>query len=163
MSDHELATFGGGCFWCVEAVFQALEGVESVTSGYAGGHVEDPTYEAVCSGRTCHAEVVQVEYAPEVVSYRDLLEVFFAIHDPTTEDREGPDVGSQYRSAVYYHDDAQREAVEAHVEELEAGEALVLLKNKRRRQAIVSLKEQEDGRDTPDVAAEHTAARANSM
>ena len=119
MSETELATFGGGCFWCVEAVFDELSGVESVTSGYAGGHVEDPTYEAVCSGTTGHAEVVQVAYDPDVVSYRDLLEVFFAVHDPTTEDREGPDVGSQYRSAVYYHDEEQREAVEAYVAELE--------------------------------------------
>ena len=122
MSEHETATFGGGCFWCVEAVFEEVEGVESVTSGYAGGHVEDPSYEAVCSGRTGHAEVVQVAFDPDVVSYRDLLEVFFAVHDPTTEDREGPDVGSQYRSAVYYHDEAQREAVEAYVSELEAGD-----------------------------------------
>ena len=121
MSDRELATFGGGCFWCVEAVFEEVAGVESVTSGYAGGHVEEPTYEAVCSGTTGHAEVVQVAFDPDVVSYRELLEVFFAVHDPTTEDREGPDVGSQYRSAVYYHDDEQRETVEAFVSELESG------------------------------------------
>ena len=119
MSETELATFGGGCFWCVEAVFDELSGVESVTSGYAGGHVEAPTYEEVCSGTTGHAEVVQVAYDPDVLSYRELLEVFFAVHDPTTEDREGPDVGSQYRSAVYYHDEEQREAVEAYVAELE--------------------------------------------
>ena len=119
MSETELATVGGGCFWCVEAVFDELSGVESVTSGYAGGHVEAPTYEEVCSGTTGHAEVVQVAYDPDVVSYRELLEVFFAVHDPTTEDREGPDVGSQYRSAVYYHDEEQREAVEAYVAELE--------------------------------------------
>ena len=121
MSERERATFGGGCFWCVEAVFEEVDGVESVTSGYAGGHVEDPSYEAVCSGRTGHAEVVQVAYDPDVVSYRELLEVFFAVHDPTTEDREGPDVGSQYRSAVYYHDEDQREAVEDYVDELESG------------------------------------------
>ena len=120
MSERELATFGGGCFWCVEAVFEDLSGVESVTSGYAGGHVEDPSYEEVCRGTTGHAEVVQVEYDPAVTSYRELLEVFFAVHDPTTEDREGPDVGSQYRSAVYYHDDDQREAVEDYVDELES-------------------------------------------
>ena len=117
---HAVATFAGGCFWCVEAVFDELSGVESVTSGYAGGHVEAPTYEEVCSGTTGHAEVVQVAFDPDVVSYRDLLEVFFAVHDPTTVDREGPDVGSQYRSAVYYHDEAQREAVEAYVDELES-------------------------------------------
>ena len=120
MSDRELATVGGGCFWCVEAVFEEVDGVESVTSGYAGGHVEDPSYEEVCSGTTGHAEVVQVEYDPDVVSYRDVLEIFFAVHDPTTEDREGPDVGSQYRSAVYYHDEDQREVVEAYVDELES-------------------------------------------
>ena len=120
MSQRERATFGGGCFWCVEAVFEEVEGVESVTSGYAGGHVEEPSYEEVCSGTTGHAEVVQVEYDPEVVGYRDLLEVFFAVHDPTTEDREGPDVGSQYRSAVYHHDEAQREAVLDYVDELES-------------------------------------------
>ena len=121
MSERELATFGGGCFWCVEAVFEEVEGVESVTSGYAGGHVEDPTYEEVCRGSTGHAEVVQVAYDPDAVSYEELLEVFFAVHDPTTEDREGPDVGSQYRSAVYYHDETQRDAVEAYVDELESG------------------------------------------
>ena len=120
MSERELATFGGGCFWCVEAVFEDLSGVESVTSGYAGGHVEDPTYEEVCRGTTGHAEVVQVAYDPDVTSYEELLEVFFAVHDPTTEDREGPDVGSQYRSAVYYHDETQREAVEAYVDELDS-------------------------------------------
>ncbi|MFU8870016.1 peptide-methionine (S)-S-oxide reductase MsrA [Natronococcus sp.] len=116
----ERATFGGGCFWCVEAAFEQLEGVESVTSGYAGGHTEDPTYRAVCSGSTGHAEVVQLEYDPETVAYEDLLEVFFTIHDPTTKDREGPDVGSQYRSAIYTHDDDQLETARAFAEELEA-------------------------------------------
>lgn len=113
MSDTELATLGGGCFWCIEAPMKELVGVESVTSGYAGGHVEDPTYEEVCRGSTGHAEVVQVEFDPDEVSYRELLEVFFALHDPTTEDRQGPDVGSQYRSAVFYHDEEQRRTVEA--------------------------------------------------
>ena len=116
----ERATFGGGCFWCVEAAFERVRGVEETVSGYAGGHVEDPTYEQVCSGRTGHAEVVQVTYDQEAVSYEDLLEVFFTIHDPTTEDRQGPDVGSQYRSAVYYHDEAQHGAVEAYIDHLEA-------------------------------------------
>ncbi len=116
----ELATFGGGCFWCVEAAFEELEGVESVTSGYAGGETEDPTYEAVCSGRTGHAEVVQLEYDPGRIAYADLLEVFFTIHDPTTLNREGPDVGSQYRSAIYAHDDDQLETAAAFVDELEA-------------------------------------------
>jgi peptide-methionine (S)-S-oxide reductase len=116
----EQATFGGGCFWCVEAGFERVRGVEGTVSGYAGGHVEGPTYKQVCSGRTGHAEVVQVTYDPEEISYEDLLEVFFSIHDPTTEDRQGPDVGSQYRSAVYYHDEDQRRAVEEYIESLEA-------------------------------------------
>lgn len=103
------ATFGAGCFWCVEAVFQELEGVLSVTSGYAGGQVEDPTYEAVCSGMTGHAEVIQVAFDPAKVSYEQLLEVFFRTHDPTTLNRQGADVGTQYRSAIFTHDDAQRE------------------------------------------------------
>lgn len=113
------ATFGGGCFWCIEAAMTELEGVREAVSGYAGGHVEDPSYEAVCSGDTGHAEVVQVTYDPGVVGYEDLLQVFFTIHDPTTLNRQGPDVGSQYRSIVLYHDDEQRELVERFVEELE--------------------------------------------
>jgi peptide-methionine (S)-S-oxide reductase len=120
--EHETATLGGGCFWCLEAAFEELDGVVDVTSGYAGGHVDDPSYKAVCSGDTGHAEVVQVEYDPDRVSYEDLLEAFFTIHDPTTADRQGPDVGSQYRSAVYYHDDEQRAAVEAFVDALGAGD-----------------------------------------
>ena len=116
------ATLGGGCFWCIEAPMQELRGVERVVSGYAGGHVEDPTYEAVCNGTTGHAEVVQVTFDPDEITYRELLEVFFALHDPTTKDRQGPDVGSQYRSAIFYHDDEQRATAEALVEELE-GEA----------------------------------------
>jgi peptide-methionine (S)-S-oxide reductase len=120
MSDHETATLGGGCFWCTEAAFKELDGVDEVTSGYAGGHVEDPTYEEVCSGDTGHAEVIQIEYDPDVVSYEDLLQVFFTVHDPTTEDRQGPDVGSQYRSIVLYHDEQQREVIEEFVAELDA-------------------------------------------
>jgi len=116
----ETATFAGGCFWCVEAAFDRVRGVASTVSGYAGGHVEDPTYEQVCSGRTGHAEVVQITYDPDEISYEDLLEVFFTIHSPTTKDRQGPDVGSQYRSAVYYHDDEQRRAVEEYIDHLEA-------------------------------------------
>jgi len=120
---RETATFGGGCFWCVEAAFEELDGVEAVTSGYAGGHAEDPTYREVCSGATGHAEVVRVEFDPDAVSYETLLEVFFAIHDPTQVDRQGPDVGSQYRSIVLYENEAQREAAEAYVDALEeAGE-----------------------------------------
>ncbi|MDR9430917.1 MAG: peptide-methionine (S)-S-oxide reductase MsrA [Natronomonas sp.] len=119
MSETETATLAGGCFWCIEAALKELRGVDRVTSGYAGGHVDDPSYEAVCRGETGHAEVVQVEFDPDAIGYRDLLEVFFTIHDPTTLNRQGPDVGSQYRSAVYYHDDAQRETVEAVIDELE--------------------------------------------
>jgi len=114
----ETATFGGGCFWCIEAALKELRGVEEVTSGYAGGSTSNPTYREVCSGTTGHAEVVQVEYDPEEVSYLELLEVFFKIHDPTTKDRQGPDVGSQYRSIVLYHDDEQREQVEGFIERL---------------------------------------------
>ena len=117
------ATFAGGCFWCIEAAFERVRGVEEVVSGYCGGRTENPTYEAVCSGTTGHAEAVQITYDPDTVSYEDLLEVFFEIHDPTTRDREGPDVGSQYRSAVYYHDDEQRAVVESMVEELESSGA----------------------------------------
>ena len=113
------ATFGGGCFWCVEAAFKELDGVEAVTSGYAGGDQPDPTYEAVCRGDTGHAEVVQVEYDPTEITYEDLLTVFFRVHDPTTEDREGPDIGPQYRSIVLHHDDNQRETLEQFIESLE--------------------------------------------
>ena len=113
------ATFGGGCFWCTEAAMKVLDGIESVTSGYAGGDTDDPTYREVCSGRTGHAEVVQVEYDPDVIGYDELLEVFFATHDPTQLNRQGPDVGSQYRSIVLYHDDAQREQAEAYIEALD--------------------------------------------
>jgi len=115
----ETATFAGGCFWCVEAAFEEVRGVVSATSGYCGGDTPGPTYEQVCAGKTGHAEAVRVEYNPNEVSYRDLLKVFFKIHNPTTKNRQGPDVGSQYRSAVYYENDEQREAVEAHIDELE--------------------------------------------
>jgi len=113
-----IATFGGGCFWCVEAALEEVEGVESVTSGYAGGQTESPTYEEVCSGKTGHAEVVQVEYDTDALSYEDLLEIFFTIHDPTQVNRQGPDVGTQYRSIVLYHDDEQREVAESYVDAL---------------------------------------------
>ncbi|GAB3035261.1 peptide-methionine (S)-S-oxide reductase MsrA [Natronobiforma cellulositropha] len=115
----ERATFGGGCFWCIEAAFDVLDGVDRVTSGYAGGHVDEPTYRAVCSGETGHAEVVEVAYDPETVGYDELLEVFFTIHDPTTRNRQGPDVGSQYRSAIFTHDEDQQATAEAFVEALE--------------------------------------------
>jgi len=116
----QLATLAGGCFWCLEAVFEQLRGVTKVVSGYSGGHVPKPSYEAVCTGTTGHAEVVQVAFDPDVLSYRDLLGVFFTLHDPTTLDRQGGDVGTQYRSAIFYHDDEQRRTAEDVVRELEA-------------------------------------------
>ena len=118
----ETAILGGGCFWCLEAVFDELDGVVSVESGYAGGTPPNPTYEAVCSGRTGHAEVVRVTYDPSRLSFRDLLTVFFTIHDPTTKDRQGADVGPQYRSVIFYHSDEQRRTAEAVMREIaEAG------------------------------------------
>ena len=108
----ETATFGAGCFWCTEAVFQRIKGVKAVASGYSGGHVPNPTYEAVCFGRTGHAEVVQVTFDPAVVSYPELLEVFWRSHDPTTPDRQGNDYGPQYRSVVFYHSERQKELAE---------------------------------------------------
>ena len=116
----ELATLGGGCFWCLEAVFERLAGVERVTSGYAGGHVAHPSYREVCGGRTGHAEVIQVAFDPAVVSYRELLELFFAFHDPTTPDRQGPDHGPQYRSIILAHDDAQARTARDVIAALEA-------------------------------------------
>jgi peptide-methionine (S)-S-oxide reductase len=107
MSNYEKATLAGGCFWCLEAVFDELKGAVSVESGYAGGHVENPSYRAVCTGTTGHAEVVQVTFDPEVLAYADLLRVFFTIHDPTTLNRQGADVGTQYRSAIFTHSEAQ--------------------------------------------------------
>jgi peptide-methionine (S)-S-oxide reductase len=107
-ADNEFATLGGGCFWCLEAVYENLEGVVDVESGYTGGHLSAPTYEAVCSGDTGHAEVVRIEFDPAAISYREILEVFFAIHDPTTPDRQGNDVGSQYRSVIFCHSDEQQ-------------------------------------------------------
>jgi peptide-methionine (S)-S-oxide reductase len=114
-----VATLAGGCFWCLEAVYDDMQGIESVLSGYMGGRVENPTYQQVCTGTTGHAEVVQVTYDPDVVSYRDLLEVFFTIHDPTTLNRQGNDVGTQYRSAIFYHNEAQKETAESLIAELE--------------------------------------------
>jgi peptide-methionine (S)-S-oxide reductase len=115
----ETATFGGGCFWCVEAVFDMTEGVQSVKSGYMGGHVADPTYEQVCTGTTGHAEVVQLRFDPEVIAYRDLLEIFFATHDPTTLNRQGGDIGTQYRSVVFCHSDGQVDAARGLIGRLE--------------------------------------------
>jgi peptide-methionine (S)-S-oxide reductase len=116
----ETATLAGGCFWCLEAVFDELKGIESVESGYSGGHVENPSYRQVCTGMTGHAEAVQVRFDASVLSYRDLLNVFFAIHDPTTLNRQGPDVGTQYRSAIFYHDEQQRAVAEELVASLNA-------------------------------------------
>ncbi len=119
-SENEVATLGGGCFWCLEAVFQDLKGVEKVESGYAGGTLPNPSYEQVCTGTTGHAEVVQITFDPQVISFRELLEVFFTIHDPTTLNRQGPDVGTQYRSAIFYHNEAQKAIAEEVIRELNA-------------------------------------------
>jgi peptide-methionine (S)-S-oxide reductase len=110
---QEIATLAGGCFWCIEAVFELVRGVDTLVSGYAGGSTANPTYYDVCTGRTGHAEVVQITFDPDVVTYREIVDLFFVIHDPTTLNRQGPDSGTQYRSAVYYHDDGQREQAEA--------------------------------------------------
>src|SRR5687768_6882240 len=117
----EVATLAGGCFWCLEAVYDQLEGVLDVKSGYAGGHVENPSYRAVCSGTTGHAEVVQITFDPGRIAFRDLLDVFFTIHDPTTLNRQGEDVGTQYRSAIYYHTPEQQATAEEAIAALEAG------------------------------------------
>ena len=120
MEPRQLATFGAGCFWCVEAVFKELRGVEKVVSGYAGGSVPSPTYEQVCTGRTGHAEAVQIVFDPTVISYDELLEVFWKTHDPTTPNRQGKDVGPQYRSVIFYHDEEQRQRAERSKAALEA-------------------------------------------
>ena len=115
----EVATLGGGCFWCLEAVYQELEGVNRVRSGYAGGRVPNPSYEEVCSGTTGHAEVVQVEFDPQILSFREILEVFFTVHDPTTLNRQGHDVGTQYRSVILYHSPVQEKVARDVMAELE--------------------------------------------
>jgi peptide-methionine (S)-S-oxide reductase len=117
---HEIATLAGGCFWCLEAVFEQIDGVESVLSGYCGGHVDHPDYAAVCRGRTGHAEAVQLTFDPARCSYRTLLEIFFAIHDPTTRDRQGNDVGTQYRSVIFYHTDEHRQVAMALITEFDS-------------------------------------------
>jgi len=114
----EKATFGAGCFWCVEAVFQRLEGVEKVTSGYMGGKTTNPTYKEICTGTTGHAEVIQIEFDPHIVTFDKLLEVLWTVHDPTTLNRQGNDVGTQYRSVVFYHNDAQKEATRQSIEKI---------------------------------------------
>lgn len=118
-SELKKATFGGGCFWCLEAVYREVEGVARATSGYAGGHTSNPTYREVCGGRTGHAEVVQLEYDPAVIDFRTLLDIFFTIHDPTQKDRQGNDVGTQYRSIIFWHDDEQQQAAAAAIERLD--------------------------------------------
>jgi len=114
------ATFGNGCFWCTEAVFQQLKGVQRVVSGYSGGSVKNPTYRQVCTGETGHAEVIQITYDPALISYEELLEVFWQTHDPTTLNRQGPDKGTQYRSAIFYHSDKQKELAEKYKKKLDA-------------------------------------------
>lgn len=119
----EVATFGAGCFWCVEAVFQSLNGVDKVISGYSGGHVKNPTYREVCAETTGHAEVCQVYFHPDVISFEELLEVFWSTHDPTTLNRQGNDVGTQYRSAIFYHNQTQKKLAEEYKAALDASEA----------------------------------------
>jgi peptide-methionine (S)-S-oxide reductase len=117
-TDYEIATLGGGCFWCLEAVYQDLRGIVKAESGYSGGHVDNPTYKQVCYEDTGHAEVIQVTFNPHEVSFREILEVFFVIHDPTTLNRQGADVGTQYRSAIFYHTPEQKETAEKIIAEL---------------------------------------------
>ena len=119
-NNNEVATLAGGCFWCLDAVFVELRGVEKVISGYAGGHVKNPSYKPVCTGRTGHAEAVQIVYNPGEVTYKELLEVFFTMHDPTTLNRQGADVGTQYRSAIFYHDEVQKEVAEQVIQDVTA-------------------------------------------
>lgn len=119
-ADLEVATLAGGCFWCLEAVYDELKGVVDVVSGYTGGHVRNPSYREVCTGTTGHAEAVQITFDPAQISYRELLEVFFSIHDPTTLNRQGADVGTQYRSAIFYHTAEQKKTAEALMAELQA-------------------------------------------
>jgi len=116
----EQATFGAGCFWCVEAIFHQVKGVESVEAGYAGGHVKNPTYREVCSGKTGHAEVARIVFDPDVVSYKELLEVFWHTHNPTTKNRQGADVGTQYRSVIFYHDEKQKKIAEQSLKKTDA-------------------------------------------
>ncbi len=115
----ELATFGSGCFWCTEAIFEKVKGIESVVSGYSGGKVKNPTYREVCTGNTGHAEVVQITYNPEIIAFKDLLKIFWKMHDPTTLNRQGADVGTQYRSVIFYHTDKQKEIAETYKKRLD--------------------------------------------
>ncbi len=115
----QVITLGGGCFWCIEAVFEEVRGVVKVESGYSGGHVANPTYQQVCTGETGHAEAVQITFDPDIVSLRDLLGIFFTVHDPTTLNRQGADVGTQYRSVIFFRDEAQKKAAESAIREVE--------------------------------------------
>jgi peptide-methionine (S)-S-oxide reductase len=117
---YRLATFAGGCFWCIETIFDELKGVDKVVSGYSGGKTENPTYEEVCSGRTGHAEVIEITFDPAVISYKQLVEIFFYVHDPTTMNQQGADKGTQYRSAIFYHSDEQKKIAEEVIKETEA-------------------------------------------
>jgi peptide-methionine (S)-S-oxide reductase len=120
MTDYEFATLGGGCFWCLEAVFEQVIGIEKVVSGYSGGAVRNPTYQQVCNGSTGHAEVIQLTFDPRVTSYREILQIFFAMHDPTTLNRQGADAGTQYRSVIFYHAPEQKQIAETLIAELNA-------------------------------------------
>lgn len=120
MAELETATLAGGCFWCTESVFDELRGVERVVSGYSGGHTESPTYQEVCTGTTGHAEVIDVTFDPSEIDFADILRVFFTVHDPTTLNRQGGDIGTQYRSAIFYHSEAQKQAAEAVIREIDA-------------------------------------------
>jgi peptide-methionine (S)-S-oxide reductase len=122
VNDNEQATLGGGCFWCLEAVFEQVKGVSKVESGYTGGSVANPSYRQICNGDTGHAEVVQVTFNAKVISYRDILRIFFAMHDPTTLNRQGADVGTQYRSAIFYHSPEQKQIAEEVIAELNAAD-----------------------------------------
>tara|TARA_Y100000590_G_scaffold441889_1_gene569269 strand:+ start:9129 stop:9668 length:540 start_codon:yes stop_codon:yes gene_type:complete len=119
-NNSQVATLAGGCFWCLEAVYEEVSGVEKIVSGYSGGHVDNPTYEAVCSETTGHAEAVQITFDPEKVSYKSILDIFFSIHDPTTLNRQGNDIGSQYRSAIFFHDDKQEEIAEDFIQKIDS-------------------------------------------
>lgn len=119
MANIQQATLAGGCFWCIESAFNTVEGIESAFSGYAGGHVDNPSYEQVCSEKTGHAEVVRVNFDADIISYRDVLEIFFSLHNPTQLNRQGNDVGTQYRSAIYYHDDDQKQQAQRIIAEIE--------------------------------------------
>lgn len=120
METKQLATFGGGCFWCTEAIFNRVEGVSKITPGYSGGTVKNPNYKEVCSGTTGHAEVIQLEYNPQIINYKELLDIFFATHNPTTLNQQGNDKGTQYRSVIFYHSDAQKNTAQNSIAELNA-------------------------------------------